>query len=155
MTQFDGQPDLTPDSLGGDDPDTIDDTSLEQLDEAESLDNPDLDDPLDEGISPNEQPWGTTAWGVTAEEEEEGEPLADRLRREVPDQDVEDRDEGDGLGDETDTDGELRDDEVGDDRSGRLVLREDGEDFFADDVGVDGAGASAEEAAVHLVEDDR
>ena len=75
----------TPDTPDGDDPDTDDDTVFEQLDEAESLDNPDLDDPLDEGVSPNEQPWGTTAWGVTPEEEEEGEPLADRLRREVPD----------------------------------------------------------------------
>ena len=36
----------TPDSLGGDDPDTVDDTSLEQLDEAESLDDPDLADQL-------------------------------------------------------------------------------------------------------------
>ncbi len=143
----------TPDIPDGDDPDTDDDTVFEQLDEAESLDNPDLDDPLDEGISPNEQPWGTTAWGVTPEEEEEGEPLADRLRREVPDD--EDTDDGDGLGDESDTDGELRDDEVGDERSGRLVLSEDGEDFFAEDVGVDGAGASAEEAAIHLVDDER
>lgn len=149
----------TPDSLGGDDPDTVDDTSLEQLDEAESLDDPDLDDPLDEGISPNEQPWGTDAWGTTQAEEEAGEPLAGRLRRERPD----DRDggvggvdgDGDGLGDASDTDGELWDDEVGEARSGRLVLREDGEDFFADDVGVDGAGASAEEAAIHLVDDER
>ncbi|GAA4755613.1 hypothetical protein GCM10023199_38950 [Actinomycetospora chibensis] len=69
--------------------------------------------------------------------------------------DDEDTDDGDGLGDESDTDGELRDDEVGDERSGRLVLSEDGEDFFAEDVGVDGAGASAEEAAIHLVDDDR
>ncbi|MHC1560861.1 DUF5709 domain-containing protein [Actinomycetospora sp. C-140] len=143
----------TPDSLGGDDPDTVDDTSLEQLDEAESLDDRDLDDPLDEGVSPNERPWGTDAWGTTQEEEEEGEPLADRLRREVPDDDADD--EGDGLGDESDTDGELWDSEVGEARSGRLVLREDGEDFYADDVGVDGAGASAEEAAIHLVDDER
>jgi hypothetical protein len=153
VTPSDGLPE-TPDSLGGDDPDTVDDTALEQLDEAESLDNPDLDDPLDEGISPNEKPWGVDAWGVTQEEEEEGEPLDDRLRREVPDSSDENED-GDGLGDEADTDGELRDDEVGDARSGRLVLREDGEDFFADDVGVDGAGASAEEAAIHLVDDER
>jgi len=143
----------TPDSLGGDDRDTVDDTSLEQLDEAESLDNPDLDDRLDEGVSPNEQPWGTTAWGTTAEEEDEGEPLADRLRRETPDEDGDD--DGDGLGDASDTDGELWDDEVGEARSGRLVLREDGEDFFADDVGVDGAGASAEETAIHLVDEER
>jgi hypothetical protein len=143
----------TPDSLGGDDPDTVDDTSLEQLDEAESLDDPDLADQLDEGVSPNEQPWGTDAWGTTPSEELEGQPLAGRLDRE--DTSDRDEDEGDDLGDASDTDGELWDDEVGGGRSGRLVLREDGEDFYADDVGVDGAGASAEEAAIHLVDDER
>ena len=145
-------PDATPDSIGGDDPDVDDDTVFEQLDEAESLDDPDLADPRDEGVSPNEPPGGTDAWGVTPEEEESGQPLAGRLRREDPD--VAD-DDGDGIGDASDTDGEAWDDEVGEDRSGRLVLREDGEDFYADDVGVDGAGASAEEAAVHLVDEER
>lgn len=141
-----------PQTPAGDDPDVDDDTVFSQLDEAESLDDPDLADQLDEGVSPNEQPWGTDAWGITPEEERAGQPLAGRLRRE----DRESRDDlGDDLGDASDTDGELWDDEVGVGRSGRLVLREDGEDFFADDVGIDGAGASAEEAAVHLVEDDR
>ena len=136
----------------GDDPDVDDDTVFEQLDVAESLDDPDLADQLDQGVSPNEQPWGTDAWGTTPEEERTGQPLAGRLRRE----DRESRDDlGDDLGDASDTDGELWDDEVGEGRSGRLVLREGGEDFFADDVGVDGAGASAEEAAVHLVDDER
>jgi hypothetical protein len=144
----------TPDSLGGDDPDTVDDTSLEQLDEAESLDDPDLADQLDEGVSPNEQPWGTDAWGTTQSEESAGQPLAGRLRREDGWSDDSDEDT-DGLGDASDTDGELWDDEVGGGRSGRLVLREDGEDFYADDVGVDGAGASAEEDAIHLVDDER
>jgi hypothetical protein len=142
-----------PQTPAGDDPDVDDDTVFEQLDEAESLDDPDLADQLDEGVSPNEQPWGTDAWGTTPAEERTGQPLAGRLRRE--DRDDADTDEGDDLGDASDTDGELWDDEVGEGRSGRLVLREDGEDFFADDVGIDGAGASAEEAAVHLVEDDR
>ncbi|HEY2191832.1 MAG TPA: DUF5709 domain-containing protein [Actinomycetospora sp.] len=141
-----------PDNLAGDDPDADDDTVFEQLDEEDTLADPDVPDPLDEGISPNEQPWGTTAWGVTDAEEREGQPLAGRLRREVPDRSS--SDEGDGLGDESDTDGELYDDEVGEGRAGRLVLRDGGEDFWADDVGVDGAGASAEEAAVHVVDDD-
>lgn len=136
-----------------DDRDDRDDTVFEQLDEAESLDDPDLDDPLDEGISPNEQPWGTDAWGTTPEEERTGQPLAGRLRREDREDDTDDV--GDGIGDASDTDGEPWDDEVGVARSGRLVLREGGEDFYADDVGVDGAGASAEEAAVHLVDDER
>lgn len=142
-----------PQTPAGDDPDADDDTVFEQLDEAESLDDPDLADQLDEGVSPNEQPWGTDAWGTTPAEERTGQPLAGRLRREDREGDADDS--GDGLGDASDTDGELWDDEVGEARSGRLVLREGGEDFFADDVGVDGAGASAEEAAVHLVDDDR
>lgn len=142
-----------PQTPAGDDPDADDDTVFEQLDEAESLDDPDLADQLDEGVSPEEQPWGIDAWGTTPAEERTGQPLAGRLRREDREGDADDL--GDGLGDASDTDGELWDDEVGEARSGRLVLREGGEDFFADDVGVDGAGASAEEAAVHLVEDDR
>jgi hypothetical protein len=141
-----------PDNLAGDDRDEVDDTVFEQLDDEDTLADPDVPDPLDEGISPNEQPRGVDTWGVTDEEELEGEPLEGRLRREVPDDD--DEDDGDGLGDTSDTDGELYDAEVGDDRAGRLVAQDGGEDFWADDVGVDGAGASAEEAAVHLVPDD-
>ena len=143
--------------MPGDDRDSIDDTSHEQLDEAEVLDGdaPERgpEDPLDEGWSPNEKPRGTTAWGTTALEEERGESLDGRLRRE---ESLPDDDEGDGLGDASDTDGELLDDdEVGDVRSGRLVLRDGADDSFADDVGVDGAGASAEEAAMHVVGDER
>ena len=148
------EPDVQYDAVSGDDRDSADNTVYEQLDEAESLDDPDLADQLDEGVSPHEQPWGTDAWGTTPEEEREGQPLAGRLRREDPDTGGDD-DYGDGLGDAGDTDGELWDSEVGEARSGRLVLEEDGEDFYADDVGIDGAGASAEEAAIHLVDDER
>ena len=140
-----------PDELAGDDRDEVDDTVFEQLENADTLADPRVPDPLDEGVSPVERPLGVDTWGVTDSEELEGESLDGRLRREVPDGDGEDED--DGLGDASDTDGELYDDEVGEDRAGRLVLREDGEDFWADDVGVDGAGASAEEAAVHLVDE--
>ena len=48
-----------PQTPAGDDPDADDDTVFSQLDEAESLDDPDLADQLDEGVSPNEQPWGS------------------------------------------------------------------------------------------------
>ena len=57
-------------------------------------------------------------------------------------------------------DEDLDDDQVGDRRAGRLVdpdegLGEDTEaDLVADDVGIDGAAASAEEAAVHIVDDE-
>ena len=55
---------------------------------------------------------------------------------------------------------DLDDGEVGDRRSGRLVDpdRGLGEDHVAelvgDDIGIDGAGSSAEEAAVHIVGED-
>ncbi len=58
------------------------------------------------------------------------------------------------------TDGELLDNEVGAARSGRLVAPDEGahEDeesaLVAMDVGIDGAAASAEEAAVHVVDED-
>ena len=68
-------------------------------------------------------------------------------------------DEGDGIGDTSDTDGEPWDDEVGTLRAGRLVAAERGEsadtddELWAQDIGVDGAAASAEEAAMHVVGD--
>jgi len=55
----------------------------------------------------------------------------------------------------------LGDGEVGARRSGRLKApdegaREDTEsDMVADDVGIDGGGSSAEEAAMHIVEDEQ
>lgn len=68
--------------------------------------------------------------------------------------DDDDEDEAD-----QDLDGELLDDGP-DPRAGRLVgsdegTHADGEaDLVATDVGIDGGGASAEEAALHVVEDD-
>jgi len=138
------------------DPDELDDDVLEQLDQMDTLDTRGPADPLDEGWSPPERPWAVDDWGVTAREEAEGEGLDRRLARELPESWV-GADEGDGLGDTSDTDGELRDDEVGNRRSGRLTAGEnDGGDaeLYAEDVGVDGAAASAEEAAVHVVDED-
>lgn len=146
------------------DRDEIDDDVFEQLDAGDTLDDTGPADPLDEGYSPAERPWAVDDWGTTAREEATGESLDRRLTRELPDAGGDDPDDGDGLGDLTDTDGELRDDEVGDARSGRLVSNVDpaGDpdnasgtdeelDLFGTDIGVDGAGASAEEAAVHIV----
>jgi hypothetical protein len=106
-------------------------------------------DSLDEGYSPPEKPYAVDDWGTTAAEEAEGEPIELRLSRELPDGEP---DRGDGLGDSSDTDGELLDDEVGDTRAGRLA--DDGDELFSEDVGIDGGAASAEEAAVHLVDED-
>jgi len=113
-------------------------------------------DVLDTGWSPPERPWAVDDWGTTEAEELAGESLDGRLARELPDGA---EDEGDGLGDASDTDGELLDDEVGDERAGRLVDSDDGgttdrdDELWARDEGIDGAAASAEEAAVHVVRD--
>lgn len=128
----------------------------ETLPPEESLDDDETGVDPDEGYSPPERPRGVTAWGVTAEEEEEPEDVERRLAQEEPD--VDDTADGDGIGDTDDTDGEPIDDQVGGARSGRLVLEDvdefDSRDLWARDVGVDGAGASAEEAAVHVVDED-
>ena len=111
-------------------------------------------DVLDTGWSPAERPWAVDDWGTTEAEEAAGESLDGRLARELPDR-VED--DGDGLGDTSDTDGELLDEEVGDVRAGRLVDADDGAtddtdaELYARDEGIDGAASSAEEAAVHIV----
>jgi hypothetical protein len=123
----------------------------------ESLDDDEVGTDVDEGYSPAERPWGLTTWGITEREEAQREDLDHRLAREEPD--VSDAVHGDGIGDTSDSDGEPIDDQVGDLRSGRLVLdgidgADSSSDYRAHDVGVDGAGASAEEAAVHVVPDD-
>jgi hypothetical protein len=127
------------------------------LDAEDTLVADGVEDPLDRGWSPPDRPWAVERDDVTAAGREHGETLDQRLAEEVPDLAVSD---GDGLGDSEDTDGELRDIEVGDVRSGRLVAPDEGahEDeesgLIATDVGIDGAAASAEEAAMHIVDED-
>ena len=130
---------------------------LEPSDTLEDLDG--VEDVLDIGWSPVERPWAVEDWGTTEAEELAGEDLRGRLARELPDEDA--RQEGDGLGDASDTDGELLDDEVGGRRAGRLVETAErwGDvepELYALDVGIDSGAASAEEGAVHVVpaEDD-
>jgi hypothetical protein len=94
-------------------------------------------------------------WGTTEYEERTGESLDGRLARELP---QERTDDGDGLGDTSDTDGELVDDEVGELRAGRLLEGTGGwadteDELYAVDTGIDSGAASAEEAAVHVVPD--
>jgi len=120
------------------------------------VDGDGVEDVLDTGWSPAERPWAVTDWGVTEREEATGESLAGRLARELPDERA---DDGDGLGDASDTDGELIDDEVGEVRAGRLLETTatwgDVEpELYAMDVGIDAGAASAEEAAVHVVPQD-
>ncbi|GHI09517.1 hypothetical protein AQI88_28040 [Streptomyces cellostaticus] len=127
------------------------------LDVEDTLDFDGVDDPLDRGWSPPERPWAVEHTGVTASERLTGQTLDQRLAEELPDALAPD---DDGIGDCAGTDGELLDNEVGHLRSGRLVAPDEGahEDeesaLVATDVGIDGAAASAEEAAMHIVDED-
>ena len=126
------------------------DSESDQLEPEDTLVDRGVADVLDEGFSPAEKPSSFY---------DGHESLDGRLAREVPDVDVET--EGDGIGDTSDTDGERYDDEVGEVRVGRLVATDEGsgsdtdEYLYARDVGIYGSAASAEEAAVHVVADDR
>jgi hypothetical protein len=83
--------------------------------------------------------------------------LDERLAQEVPDVTPA---PGDGIGDAPDTDGEPVDPEAGDARSGRLVAPDQGahtdttKELVAEDEGIDGGAAGAEEAAMHTIDDD-
>jgi hypothetical protein len=125
------------------------------------------DDPLDRGVVPPERWSAGVRFGDTATEQSEGESLDQLLAEEEPDpvldfdedeDEDEDLEDDDDAGDE-DVDGLLLDDGP-DPRAGRLVAEDEGahpneeEDLVARDVGIDGGGASAEEAAVHVVEED-
>ena len=140
-----------------DDSDAVDGVDLDSglLEPDESLDDTTVGDILDEGYSPPDRPWEINGWGFTAREASSHESLNGRLARELPDVTSED---GDGLGDTSDGDGELYDAEVGQARSGRLAeydgTFDDLQLLIAVDVGIDGGAASAEEAAIHLVPDD-
>lgn len=120
----------------------------------EGVEDPDVEDPLDRGYSPPEKWSAAQGYGNTPYEEAAGETLDQRLVQEEPEPDPYEAAEQGPSPDEAE---DLADGEVGAARAGRLVepdqgLGEDAEaDLVADDVGIDGAAASAEEAAVHVV----
>ncbi|MFF9201785.1 DUF5709 domain-containing protein [Streptomyces sp. NPDC014986] len=126
------------------------------LDMQDALGERTYDDILDEGYSPPEKPLGVTKHGTTAAEQHEGESLDERLAQEVPDTSVP---AGDEVGDLPGGEGEPVDPEAGTGRAGRLVAPDEGvrtdstRESVAEDVGIDGGAAGAEEAAMHIVED--
>lgn len=126
---------------------TVEDMS-DQLQPQDTLDDRGVDDILDEGISPPEELRGSRAKGVTPAEAAEGETIEDRIRQEEPEVWAEVQAEADA----DILDGPVGG-EVGDQRTGRLAAREDDTSSYAEDEGIDGAGASAEEAAIHTIED--
>jgi Family of unknown function (DUF5709) len=148
---------------------------FEVEDSTDTLDGAPGDDPLDRGVVPPERWSAGIRYGTTEEEQAEGESLDQLLAEEEPDdtleltedeledddedaEDIEEYDAEDDAGDE-DVDGLLLDDGP-DPRAGRLVAEDEGahpdeeEDLVATDVGIDGGGATAEEAAIHVVEED-
>lgn len=115
----------------------------------------DLDDTLDEGYSPPERPLGVTKYGTTGAEQEEGESLDQRLAQEEPEPDVSVTAEGDGTPESNGPQEET----AGDERAGRIAeltdvsaIREDR--TMGRDVGIDAGAAPAEEAAVHITDDE-
>ena len=141
--------------------DTASEYSLDpdnQLQPADTLIDRGVDDVLDEGYSPPERPYAG-AFDV------EHKSLDQLLAEEEPDPamhiyDLNDKDQLQ-RSDEAERESEFpQHEEVGRQRAGRLVApdRGFGEDveaeLLADDVGIDGGAASAEEAAVHIIDDD-
>jgi uncharacterized protein DUF5709 len=129
---------------GSDETDAQEASSL--LESEDVLEDDGYGEVLDRGYSPRDS-------AVVGDDY--GDGLGDRLARELPESAGADEDD---VGDLAGGEGELRDDEVGDERAGRLSADDDGYgddegELWAEDEGVDGAAASAEEAAVHVVRD--
>lgn len=123
------------------------------------------DDPLDRGVVAPQRWSAGMRFGTTDAEEQAGESLDQLLAEEEPDTpfEVDDEQPEDIAGDpdaaDEDIDGLLLDDGP-DARAGRLVADDEGAhpvgeaDLVAHDAGIDGGAATAEEAAVHVVDDD-
>ena len=115
-----------------------------------------IPDPMDEGYNPPEK-WSVgQGYGNTPLEESLGESFDQRMAQEIPEPDPYEVAEQEDLDDELDEPGA----EVGDQRAGRLVAPDEGahtdveKDLVGMDVGIDGAAAGAEEAAMHVIGED-
>ncbi|CAM5521297.1 DUF5709 domain-containing protein [Streptomyces narbonensis] len=153
-----GGSDRMADEARGDDvyqPTRVDtaDRPTEHPDPDNSLMTDPLDDPSGSGYSPPERPRGVTRHGTTRREQQEGEPLDERLAQEEPDP-PEQPPAGDGIGDLPGGQGEPVDEQAGATRAGRLapVRSRPGhvDHAVARDVGPDDGAAPAEEAAMHV-----
>ena len=138
-------------------------SDYEVLDASDTLDGKPGDDPLDAGVVTPDR-W-SAGLRYAAEGDEESESLDEQLSEEEPDITASDEEE---FWDENETGQEASRDQQGQDadpRTGRLVSEDEdvdsGDDtslvtedeLVAQDVGIDGGAASAEEAAVHLTGD--
>jgi hypothetical protein len=111
-----------------------------------------VDDLLDEGYSPPERRPATHDVGTTAAELREGETWDQRLAQEVPETDPYQQAE-------TEPPTQAWSGEAEQPRAGRLVAPDEGahgdaeKDEVAFDAGIDGGAASAEEAAMHITDE--
>jgi hypothetical protein len=127
---------------------SVDDEDQPQGDGDSLVGDRGLPEPPDEGYSPPEKWSVAEGYGNTPYEEEVGETLDQRLAQEEPEPDPYAEEDTENVGGE-----------VGTARSGRLVDEDEGlgpdvdAEMIGEDVGIDGAGASAEEAAVHIIEE--
>ena len=127
----------------------------DQLQPEDTLVDRGVDDILDEGISPPERPVARTNFDHPGPE-----TLDELLAEEEPDPASRLNNVLDELNGVDDSEEYSEDDEVGRRRSGRLVApdagfgEDDDPELFAADVGIDGGAASAEEAAMHVIEDE-
>ena len=133
---------------------SVDDENQPQDTEDSQVGNRGLPEPLDEGYSPPEKWSAGQRFGNTPREEELGESLDQRLAQEELESDP----YADAEAAAAYLDDGVVSDQVGNRRAGRLVENDDvagiEQDLLALDIGIDGAGASAEEAAMHIIDDD-
>jgi hypothetical protein len=138
---------------------------FEVEDASDTLDGEPGDDPLDRGVIPPQHWSSAIRYGTTGAEQEDGESLDQLLAEEEPDIGPEVAEErpadiaADPDAADEDVDGMLLDDGP-DPRAGRLVAEDEGSDVDAEadlvarDAGIDGGAATAEEAAMHVVDSD-
>lgn len=144
----------------------------DQLQPEDTLVDDQGEDALDAGYSPADSARGSYAHGVTAHEQTYDESIDERIKQEEadPHSAYGRPDNESGLdrprigGDDPDSidadEDWLGDSEVGDARAGRLVAPDEGshedtdKEAWGRDVGIDGGAASAEEAAMHIIDTD-
>ena len=123
---------------------------MTQTQQEDSLIDRGVVDVLDEGYSPADRIPASHRVGTTPEEQRQGETWDQRLMQEVDEPDP-----YDAAGD--DEQGSWDVDLTGGERTGRLVAPDEGahetteRTEIAQDVGIDGGAATAEEAAMHVV----
>ncbi|MCX4751652.1 DUF5709 domain-containing protein [Kitasatospora sp. NBC_01287] len=121
------------------------------LEPSDTLDDRGVASALDEGYATPDRPLAVERYGTTANEQRLGESLDRRLAAELPEVAAP---EGDGIGDTYGTDAEPLDPEAGEARTGRLVSPDGARsEQIAQDHGICGGAATAEEAAMHTVDD--